>query len=99
MKTNIATKLGLSLFALGLAASPVMAQTAAMPAEMPAHKGMPAHKAMPAHKDMHAKAAKPAPLSATDQLNAQSLSAAQAGKEYMPVPAASPAAAPMKKKM
>ena len=87
MKTNIATKLGLSLFALGLAVAPAMAETAVKPADMPAHKGM------------HAKAAKPAPLSAADQLNAQSLSAAQAGKEYMPVPAASPAAAPMKNKM
>ena len=93
MNTNIATKLGLSLFALGLAVAPAMAATAVMPADMPAHK------AMPAHKGMHAKAAKPAPLSTADQLNAQSLSAAEAGQEYMPVPAASPAAAPMKKKM
>jgi hypothetical protein len=85
MKTNIATKLGLSLFALGLGVAPTLAETTAPPAK-PAHA-----------KPMHAKAGKPAkaaPLSATEQLNADSLAAAQANKEYVPAPAAAPA--PMK---
>lgn len=99
MITKLATKLCLSLVALGFVVAPALAATdmTAMPAT-PAHKAMPA---TPAHKAMHAKAGKPAmepKLSATDQLNAQSLAAAQAGKEYMAPPAAAPAA-PMKKKI
>ena len=87
MMTKLAAKLGLPLFVLGLAVAPAMAQTApAAPA--------PAAKAAPAKA---AKAAKPAAKveSATDKLNAQSLSAAQAGKEFNPA-AAAPAAAPAK---
>ena len=90
MMTKLATKLCLSVVALGFVAAPALAAT-----------DMTAMPAMPAHKTMHAKAGKPAmepKLSATDQLNAQSLAAEQAGKEYMAPPAAAPAA-PMKKKM
>jgi len=93
MMTKFATKLGLSLVALGLAAAPALAADTATPMK---------HDAM-AHKAIHAKKGTPAHDSMADQLNAQSLSAAQAGTVFTP-PGAAPNATPMpaaqmKKKM
>lgn len=94
MMTRFATKLGLSLVALGLAAAPALAaDTTTAPMK---------HDAM-AHKAIHAKKGTPAHDSMADDLNAQSLSAAQAGTVFTP-PGAAPNATPMpaaqmKKKM
>ena len=117
--SKFATKLALSLFALGLAAGPSLAATTTpvKPAHSKATHAKPAHgKTMHAKsshgKAMHAKAhakalhakpahikhvsmhgpthtkvgkpAKEAPMSATEQLNAQSLASAQGGKDYAP---------------
>ena len=93
MMTKFATKLGLSLVVLGLAAAPALA----------ADKTMPMKHDAAAHKAIHAKKGTPAHDSMADQLNAASLSAAQSGTVFTP-PGAAPGATPMpaatvKKKM
>jgi hypothetical protein len=96
MKLNLLTTFAMSALALGVAASPAMAQTATPAA--PAHvKHHPA-----GHAAIMSKKGTPAHDSMADQLNAQSLAASQAGQAFMPpggpaTPAAAPA--PMKKKM
>jgi hypothetical protein len=90
MKMKLSTTLALSALALGLAASPSMAQTPA--------------PAAPAHVKHHAaghaaKKGTPASDSMADQLNAQSLAASQSGQAFMPPGGpATPAAAPAPKK-
>ncbi len=91
MTTKLATKLGLSLFALGLAAAPAMAQAPATPA---APATAPAKHNPSAHAAIHAKKGTPAHDSMADQLNAQSLAASQSGQAFTP-PGAAPGAQPV----
>ncbi len=91
MMTRFATKLGLAFVALGLACAPAMAADAPAKHNPKAHAAIKAKKGTPAHDSM------------ADQLNAASLSAAQAGTVFTP-PGAAPGATPMpaatvKKKM
>lgn len=85
MKTSLVTKIGLSLFALGLCAAPTLAQAQATAPEKPAHAKT-THPKTTHTKTTHTKkthstkashSAKAAPLSSTEQLNAQSLAASQ----------------------
>jgi hypothetical protein len=106
MKMKLSTTLALPVLALGLAASPSMAQTPAPTAPMtaPATAPMkPVHTPHHAagHAAIMAKKGTPAHDSMSDSLNAQSLAAAQSGQAFMPPGGpATPAAAPaMKKKM
>ena len=89
---TIAAALGLA--ALALTSGTALAQTAA-PAATPAAK--PAHHPMSHHPIPHT--TKPVRASSkestVDELNAQSLAAAQAGKDFTPAPP--PATAPAKK--
>ena len=108
MKMKLSTTVALSALALGLAASPSMAQTAAPAAPMTAPVTAPAtppkhvmHHAG-GHAAITAKKGTPAHDSMSDSLNAQSLAAANSGQAFVPpggpaTPAAAPA--PMKKKM
>ena len=101
MKLKLSMTFAFSALALGLAASPSIAQTSAPAAPMTApakHMQMPHHAA--GHTAMMSKKGTPAHDSMADTLNAQSLSAAQSGQAFMPPSATpAPAAAPMKKKM
>jgi hypothetical protein len=100
---TIAAALGLA--ALAMTSGTALAQTAApnqpatpnAPAETPTTRVPPHHVSTGHHIPAH----KPLPVrgqskeSAVDDLNAQSLSAAQAGKDFTPAPP--PATAPAKK--
>jgi hypothetical protein len=100
---TIAAALGLA--ALALTSGTALAQTAApaapapaAPAEAPATRVPPHHVStghhIPAHKPLPVRAR--SQDAAVDDLNAQSLSAAQAGKDFTP---SAPAPAPAAKKM